>query len=85
MLSNSLLTQFQKTTSCANLPIQCDVLRLGKSRAEALLGSAPAGLVPLCSRGIVRANPFFRLCAGGETRRWGHWQKRGLPRSKHSG
>jgi hypothetical protein len=63
------------------------VLRLGKRarRSVAFVGAAPAGLVPLCSRGIVRANPFFRLCAGGETRRWGHGQKRGLPRSKHSG
>jgi hypothetical protein len=33
----------------------------------------------------VKLIPFFRLCAGGETRRWGHWQKRGPHRSTHSG
>jgi hypothetical protein len=33
----------------------------------------------------VKLIPFFRLCAGGETRRKGHGQKRGLPRSTHSG
>src|ERR1700741_1230912 len=50
-----------KSTSCANLPIQCDVLRLGKSRAEALLGSAPAGLGPYgaeASLGPVRSLGF---------------------------
>jgi len=41
--------------------------------------------VPI-KRDVLRAGSrFFRLCAGGETRRQGHGQKLGLPRSKHNG